>query len=91
MAAAQGLVQKTIDIRPIAGAIGAEIRGIDLSKRLSDEAFAAIHNAFLENLVIFLPDQEPLSPDHLKDFANRFGEIDSAPFVHPLMDYGLCG
>lgn len=84
MTAAQAVDQIPLDIRPLAGAIGAEIHGIDLSTRLSDGTFEAIHLAFLEHLVIFLPDQKPLEPEQLKDFASRFGEIDTAPFVHPL-------
>ena len=84
MTAAQDLSQQTLDVRPIAGTIGAELRGVDLSKPLSDDAFEAVHHAFLEHLVIFLPDQASLDPDRLKNFASRFGEIDSAPFAYPL-------
>ncbi len=84
MTAAQNLLRQSIDIRPIAGTIGAEIHGVDLSKPLSDDGFEAIHQAFLEYLVIFLPNQAPLSPDRLKEFADRFGEVDPAPFAYPL-------
>ena len=45
-----------LDVWPIAGALGAEIRGVDLSGPLDDEAFAAIHDAFLDHLVLFFPD-----------------------------------
>ena len=61
-----------LDIRPIAGALGAEIRGVDLS-RLDDATFSAIHRAFLDYLVIFLPGQN-LSPVQHHEFAARFGE-----------------
>jgi taurine dioxygenase len=84
MTVAQNIAQPTLDVRPIAGTIGAEIHGIDLSKPMSDDEFAAVHQVFLEYLVIFLPDQAAINPDRLKDFADRFGEIDMAPFAHLL-------
>ena len=71
-----------LDVRPIAGALGAEIHGVDLT-RLDDATFAAIHRAFLDHLVVFMPGQD-LTPDLHREFAARFGEIDMAPFVHPL-------
>lgn len=72
-----------IDVQPIAGTIGAEIRGIDLSGSLADEIFEQIHKAFLEHLVIFFPDQKPLNPGHLTGVAQRFGEVDENPFAFP--------
>jgi taurine dioxygenase len=84
MTVAQNIAQPTMDVRPIAGTIGAEIHGIDLSKAMSEDEFAAVHQVFLEYLVIFLPDQAAIDPDRLKDFAGRFGDIDMAPFAHPL-------
>jgi taurine dioxygenase len=83
--------RQSLDIRPIAGAIGAEIYGVDLSKPMSDDLFRAVYNAFLEYLVIFFPEQNPLEPDHLKAFAGRFGEIDVAPFAHPFKMPSLDG
>ena len=71
-----------LDIRPIAGALGAEIHGVDLS-RLDDATFNAIHWAFLDYLVVFLPRQD-LTPRQHREFAARFGDIDMAPFTHPL-------
>lgn len=44
---------RTIEVRPIAGSLGAEIHGVDLSHELGQETFAEIHRAFLEHLVIF--------------------------------------
>jgi taurine dioxygenase len=42
-----------LDIRPLSGALGAEILGIDLSHDLGDETVAAIRAAWLEHLVVF--------------------------------------
>ncbi len=42
-----------IDVRPISGALGAEIHGVDLSKDLSGTIIEEIRSAWLEHLVIF--------------------------------------
>ena len=42
-----------IDVRPISGALGAEIHGVDLSKDLSGAVIEEIRSAWLEHLVIF--------------------------------------
>jgi taurine dioxygenase len=76
--------QSRLDIRPVAGAIGADVSGIDLSRPLTSGEFHQIHEALLEHLVIFFPTQHRLTPQQLIEFAGRFGEIDVAPFVHPL-------
>ena len=71
------------EVKPIAGTIGAEILGVDLSSPLSDSQFAEIHDAFLEHLVVFIPGARPLSMEDLKRFAECFGELDYDPFVYP--------
>ena len=42
---------------PIAGALGAEISGVDLATDLADETVAEIRRAWLEHLVVFFRDQ----------------------------------
>lgn len=69
-----------IDVRPIAGALGAEIHGVDLSADLDDAAVDAIRQAWLKHLVIFFRDQK-LPPDRFMAFAERFGEPIEYPFV----------
>jgi taurine dioxygenase len=59
------------------GGLGAEIRGVDL-RRLGDDAFATIHRAWLENLVLLFRGQH-LSDAELIAFSRRFGELDLAP------------
>src|SRR5206468_4112005 len=65
---------------PLAGAFGAEIFGLDLSRPLDDETVAAIRRAWLDHLVIFFRDQT-LPPAELLGFARRFGEPVEYPFV----------
>jgi taurine dioxygenase len=69
-----------MQIRRIAGALGAEISGVDLSAGLSRAQAAEIRAALLEHLVIFLRDQ-PLSPQQFVDFATAMGEPIEYPFV----------
>ena len=77
------MVSSEYQVNPISGTIGAEIIGVDLTKPLGESRFEEIYRAFLEHLVIFIPGQKPLSIDHLKRFAEYFGELDYDPFVFP--------
>jgi taurine dioxygenase len=69
-----------LQIRPAAGAIGAEIHGVDLSNELSDATIAEIRRAWLDHLVIFFRDQT-LPPDRYLAFARRFGKPVEYPFI----------
>ena len=46
------------EIRPISGALGAEILGVDLAAGIDDETFARIRGTFLEHGVIVIRDQD---------------------------------
>ena len=46
-----------IEVRPIAGALGAELHGVDMSRDLEDDVVGEVRQAFLDHLVIFLRDQ----------------------------------
>ncbi len=69
-----------MQIRRIAGALGAEISGVDLRSPLPDETVGEIRRAFLEHLVIFFRDQ-PLTPAQFMAFARRMGTPVEYPFV----------
>ena len=64
------MVRKRLDIRPLAGAIGAEIAGIDLARELDADTVAAIRKVWLDHLVIFFRDQD-LPPARLLALADR--------------------
>lgn len=70
----------TIKVLPIAGALGAEITGVDLATDLVDETVAEIRRAWLEHLVVFFRDQF-LGPVEFLAFARRIGEPVEYPFV----------
>jgi len=67
-----------IEVRPIAGALGAELYGVDMSRDLEDDVVAEVRQAFLDHLVIFLRDQK-VTPQQNVAFARRFGELIKYP------------
>jgi len=71
---------RRIQVEPIATALGAEVRGVDLSQALDEETESEIHAAWMEHLVLFFRDQE-VTPAQHKSFAQRFGEL----HVHPVL------
>jgi taurine dioxygenase len=75
--------QNTIEVRPIAGALGAEIAGVDLAHDLSDETVAEIRRAWLDRLVIFFRDQKLPPADYVR-MARRFGGVVEYPFIKGL-------
>src|SRR5688572_715520 len=62
-----------MEVLAIAGALGAEIHGVDLSRDLQENILAEIRKAFLDHLVIFFRDQK-LTPLQQLAFAKRLGE-----------------
>ena len=74
---------ETIDVRPVAGALGAEIHGVDLSRDLPAGQFAEIRAAFGEYGVIFFRDQD-LTPERHVAFAERWAPIDVNRFFAPV-------
>lgn len=68
------------EVRPIAGAIGAELHGVDLGDSLSSDTIGAIRQALLGHGVIFFRDQD-LPPDRFLALARRFGTPLEYPFL----------
>ena len=62
-----------IEVRPVAGALGAVVRGVDIARPLEDEVIAEVRQAFLDHLVVFIRDQK-LTPQAQLAFAQRFGQ-----------------
>jgi taurine dioxygenase len=69
--------------RKIAGALGAELNGIDLTKKLDASQAAEVRQALLDHQVIFLRDQN-LTPQQFLDFARAMGTPIEYPFVKGL-------
>jgi taurine dioxygenase len=72
-----------IEVKPIAGALGAEIEGVDMARDLDAEIVAEVRHAFLEHLVIFLRDQKA-TPQQQLAFAKKFGEPIEYPHLKGL-------
>ena len=60
-------------LNPIAGALGAEIVGIDVNK-LDDETFDDLYAARLQYQVLAIRGQR-VTPEQQKDFGRRFGQL----------------
>ena len=69
-----------IEIRPVAGALGAEIHGVDLSKPVDDETVAEIRRVWLKHNVVFFRGQNLTSEQYMA-FAKRLGRPVEYPFV----------
>lgn len=70
-----------LDIEPVSGAVGAEVRGVDLSRDLDQATIDAIRAAFVDHQVLFFRDQE-LDAEQQMAFGRRFGDLDEHPFVY---------
>jgi len=75
-----------IEVKKIAGALGAEVFGVDLSKPLSNAEAEEVHQAYLDNLVVFFPGQS-LSPEALIQVADMFGVPNEYPFAKGMYGY----
>ncbi len=80
------MTYRILDVAPAAGALGAEVGGVDLSAPMDDETFAEISRAYHENLVFFFRDQN-ITPRQQLAFAGRFGEIHTHPYASGLDGY----
>lgn len=80
------MTANTVTVRPIAGALGAEIGGVDLSEPLPERTVTAIRDALLEHLVVFFRDQNIAPARHLA-FARCFGTPIEYPMVEGIDGY----
>jgi len=72
------MAYQTIEVTKLTPHIGAEIGGVDLSRPLGNQQFQEVHDALMDNLVIFFRDQH-LTHDQHKDFGRLFGNL----AIHP--------
>ncbi|WP_225008176.1 TauD/TfdA dioxygenase family protein [Novosphingobium percolationis] len=68
-----------LDIVPVTGTIGAEIRGVTLSGDLDETTVQAIKDAVVRHKVVFFRDQHDLDDARHEGFASLFGD----PVAHP--------
>jgi alpha-ketoglutarate-dependent taurine dioxygenase len=69
---------RRIEVEPLTGACGCEIRGVDTSRPIDPETLAEVMLAFEHFLVILFRGQK-LSPEQHKSFSRYFGELTERP------------
>jgi taurine dioxygenase len=72
-----------IKVKPISGAMGAEVFDVDLSSELSSETWNEIKDAFHNFLVLIFRDQN-LTDQQQFNFTQRFGKLIPHPYVKGL-------
>ena len=75
-----------IEVRRVAGSLGAEIEGVNLAQGLDGDAAAQIREALLEHLVIFFRNQD-LTSGQYQAFAEKFGGLAEYPMISALQGY----
>jgi taurine dioxygenase len=74
--------RSSIEVVPTGAALGADVRGLDLSGKIDDKIFRDIYKAWNDHLVLRFRGQR-LEDDALVNFSRRFGELDMAPTPAP--------
>lgn len=76
-----------IQVNRLAGSLGAEVVGADLTQPLDDETFAVIHQAFLDHQVICIRGQQAMTSEDQLAFAAKWGQIAIHPYVPSIDGY----
>src|SRR5437879_6126881 len=76
-----------VDVRRLAGALGAEVNGLDLRTLPDPATFAAIKAAFLEHQVLCIRGQAAMTPDDHLAFGALWGDVSVHPYVPSIEGY----
>jgi taurine dioxygenase len=74
------MTYQSIEVRPVAGALGAEVSGVDLARPLSNSVADEIRRAFVEYLVLFFREQSLMPEQHIA-FSRLFGPLSRMPYI----------
>ncbi|MFO0521737.1 MAG: TauD/TfdA dioxygenase family protein, partial [bacterium] len=66
-----------LEVVPFDGAMGAEIRGLDL-RALDEESFRVLYQAYLDHVLVLVRGQE-LSDVQQVEVSRRFGPLETPP------------
>ena len=77
---------QSIEVRPAAGSLGADVCGVDLARPLRNSTADELRRALVEHLVLFFRDQN-LTPDQHLDFSRLFGSLLRVPYVKHMDEY----
>ena len=75
------------EVERLAGALGAEVHGVDLAGPLAPAVKQALHGAWMEHQVLFFREQA-ITVDQHKAFARNFGELHVHPVLQQMADQG---
>lgn len=75
-----------LEIRPVAGALGAEVRGLS-ADRLDEAIAQQLMDALAAHLVLFLPGLGP-TVEQFRDIGALFGELEVHPYI-PKVDEAI--
>ncbi|MCW2248578.1 taurine dioxygenase [Azospirillum fermentarium] len=84
MSTTTGTAPTLLDIRPINGNIGAEIRGVTLSGDLHPATFKAIQDAVYQYKVVFVRGQDAITDEKQEAFGRLWGPLVGHPTVPSL-------
>ncbi|MFC4589955.1 TauD/TfdA dioxygenase family protein [Sphaerisporangium corydalis] len=62
------------ELIPITETIGTEVRGIDVTGRISDHDFERIYRAWIDTTILLIRGQK-MTPEQQVEFTRRFGEV----------------
>jgi len=73
MASSAADVSVQLQVRTLHPALGAEVRGIDMRAPLDPATFQAVHDVWMQHLVLVFPGQHITDAEHV-EFTRSFGE-----------------
>jgi taurine dioxygenase len=73
----------SLDVRPLTGALGAEVRGLDVAS-LDKNGFTSVHALLMEYGAVALRGQAHLTIAQLREFGSRWGKLD----IHGFAPFG---
>jgi taurine dioxygenase len=71
----------TIEVRPLAYGLGAEVAGVDATRTLDPDTVAQVRQAWLDHLILVFPGQHIDLAQHIA-FSRHFGELEQHPERH---------
>ena len=77
------MAKAALEVSPLAGAVGVEVRGVDLSQPIGPALLERLRRAWLDAGVLVVRDQQ-LTSDAFIAFARALGEVSEYPFLRGL-------
>jgi taurine dioxygenase len=78
---------RRIGVKPLTGALGAEITGVDLTRPLEPQVRDEILAAFHRHLVVYFHGQAGMTPEQHMEFARIFGPLQRIPHINSIDGY----